>query len=77
MSAPPRTPPPPPLVRRLLAVAADRMTWGSDWPHTGWMSSADMPCDVDLFDAVLDLVPDPAQRIALMHDNPRRLLKLG
>jgi len=65
-----------PLVRRLLAVAAGRMTWGSDWPHTGWMSPADMPCDVDLFDAVLDLVPDPAQRVALMRDNPRRLLGL-
>jgi predicted TIM-barrel fold metal-dependent hydrolase len=64
------------LIDRLLAVAADRMTWGSDWPHTGHFDTEAMPDDVDLFDALASLVPDENHRLALLCDNPRRLLGL-
>lgn len=65
-----------PLVQRLLAVAADRMTWGSDWPHTGYFEVDAMPDDGALFDALCSLVPAEGQRIGLLRDNPRRLLGL-
>lgn len=64
------------LVDRLLAVAADRMTWGSDWPHTGYFDADAMPDDGALFAALCRLVPDESLRVGLLRDNPRRLLGL-
>jgi predicted TIM-barrel fold metal-dependent hydrolase len=72
-----------PLARALVETRADRMLWGSDWPHT---SSARPPgSGVETISpftpiddgAVLNLfaswVPDPATRRQILVDNPARL----
>lgn len=64
------------LVQRLVEVAADRLLWGSDWPHTGYFDPAAMPDDVALFDAFVALVPDERVRVRMLVANPRRLLHL-
>jgi len=65
-----------PYARRLIEAAADRVIWGSDWPHTGVFDAARMPDDGRLLDALLDFAPDDATRRKILVDNPCRLLGL-
>lgn len=65
-----------PLAHALLAVAPERLLWGTDWPHTGVFDAAKMPDDGALVDALFDFVPDEALRTKVLVDNPRRLLGL-
>ena len=65
-----------PLAAALVQTAPDRLLWGTDWPHTGYLNQADMPDDGLLFEAFIRLVPDEAQRCRILRDNPRRLLGL-
>ena len=65
-----------PFAHRLLDVAADRLIWGSDWPHTGIFDATKMPEDGKLADAQLHLVPDERLRRRVLVDNPVRLLGL-
>ena len=60
-----------PVARKLIETAADRMVWGTDWPH---VSKADnMPDTGVLTNRLLDYAPDPAVRNAILADNPARL----
>jgi 2-pyrone-4,6-dicarboxylate lactonase len=59
------------LARTLIAVAPDRLLWGSDWPHP--MLHGPMPKDGSLIDLLAAWVPDEEQRHAVLVDNPARL----
>jgi 2-pyrone-4,6-dicarboxylate lactonase len=57
--------------RALVAVAPERLVWGSDWPHP--MLHGPMPNDGSLVDLLAAWVPDETQRRAVLVDNPARL----
>lgn len=62
-----------PLAHALLRIAPDRLTWGTDWPHTGFFDAAKMPDDGKLVDALFDFVPDESLRLKVLVENPARL----
>lgn len=59
-----------PFARRLCEVAADRLLWGSDWPHPNVKV---MPNDGDLVDLIPMFAPDAGVRKQILVDNPMRL----
>ena len=59
------------LARTLIAVAPDRLLWGSDWPHP--MLHGPMPNDGSLIDLLAAWVPDEERRHGVLVDNPARL----
>ncbi|MGE0875366.1 MAG: amidohydrolase family protein [Burkholderiales bacterium] len=65
-----------PFAHRLVAIAPDRLLWGSDWPHTGVFDPARMPDDGLLLGALAAFVPDEAMRRRVLVDNPERLLSI-
>lgn len=65
-----------PFARRLAEVAADRLLWGSDWPHTGVFDPSRMPDDGMLVEALAGLVPDEAVRNRILVDNVLQLVGL-
>jgi predicted TIM-barrel fold metal-dependent hydrolase len=60
-----------PLVHALVAAKPDRLVWASDWPHAN--HEGEMPNSTDLFDLLLDWVPDEATRNRILVDNPAKL----
>ena len=60
-----------PFAHALLKANADRVIWGSDWPHV--MHKGQTPNDGELTDLLLDWVPDEAQREQVLVTNPARL----
>jgi predicted TIM-barrel fold metal-dependent hydrolase len=69
-----------PLARALIAANADRIVWGSDWPHPGPPGKQpieiNQPCPVDdgrLLNLLAEWAPDPATRRKILVDNPARL----
>jgi predicted TIM-barrel fold metal-dependent hydrolase len=70
-----REAPPYPEVLPLVAVLAetrpDRLLWGSDWPHAN--HDGPMPNSTDLFDLLLDWLPNDELRRRVLVDNPRTL----
>ncbi len=65
-----------PFAAALTGLAADRIVWGSDWPHTGVFDAARVPDDAALVEALTGFVPDEEIRRRILVDNPRRLLCL-
>jgi predicted TIM-barrel fold metal-dependent hydrolase len=63
-----------PYARALLAVAPDRVLWGTDWPHP---NVRHMPDDGDLVDLVAEFAPDAEARHRLLVTNPERLYDFG
>ncbi len=59
-----------PFARALIEVAADRVLWGTDWPHP---NVRHMPDDGDLVDLLADFAPDHETRNRILVDNPQRL----
>ena len=59
-----------PFAQALIAVAPDRVLWGTDWPHP---NVKHMPNDGDLLDLVPLMMPDAATRQQVLVDNPARL----
>lgn len=57
----------------MLALAPDRVVWGTDWPHASARARAreKIPADADLADLLAQWVPDNAGRQLV--DNPARL----
>src|SRR4029077_8641609 len=51
-------------------AAAQRMVWGSDWPHP---TEKEKPDDALLFDLLASWVPDDATRKRILVDNPAAL----
>ena len=60
-----------PLMQQYIAVAPDRLVWGTDWPHPNKYDVN--PNDGDLFDAFCQWVDDPGLRRQILVDNPARL----
>ena len=60
-----------PFVHALVEARPDRLLWGSDWPHANHYGT--MPNSTDLFDQLLDWVPDEAVRTRILVDNPAGL----
>jgi predicted TIM-barrel fold metal-dependent hydrolase len=56
----------------LLAFGAERLVWGSDWPHTQHQDFIDYRRSRALLN---DWVPDPAQRRRILVDTPAELFK--
>jgi 2-pyrone-4,6-dicarboxylate lactonase len=64
-----------PFAQELIALAPDRILWGTDFPHpniTRWM-----PNDGDLLDLVPRFAPDPALQKKILVDNPERLYRFA
>ena len=61
-----------PLHDALIRAAADRMLWGTDWPHPG-IPGDRMPNDGRLLNRILARLPDAALRRAVLSENPARL----
>lgn len=61
-----------PVVQKLIEARPDRLVWGSNWPHA-IHPQEETPDDGDLLDFLLAAAPDPAQRQAILVDNPARL----
>jgi 2-pyrone-4,6-dicarboxylate lactonase len=60
-----------PFARALIAVDAQRILWGTDWPHPNITKG--MPNDGELVDLFGEICPDPAQRQRILVDNPSRM----
>jgi predicted TIM-barrel fold metal-dependent hydrolase len=64
-----------PFAAALIAMAPDRLVWGSDWPHVYF--DGEMPNTTVLFDRLAHWMPDPALRNRVLSDNPARLYGFG
>ncbi len=72
-----------PFAKALIAANADRIVWGSDWPHpNGTVVPGRKPTDVAppfqiddgrLLNQLAVWAPDPAIRKKILVDNPARL----
>jgi predicted TIM-barrel fold metal-dependent hydrolase len=60
-----------PFAKALIAANAERILWGTDWPHPNMKSEA--PDDGVLTDMIPKIAPTAAQQHALLVDNPMRL----
>ena len=64
-----------PFAQALLSVCADRILWGTDWPHPNIRKH--MPNDGDLVDLIPLFMLDPALRRRVLVDNPHRLYRFS
>ena len=62
-----------PFAEALIAVAEDRLLWGTDWPHSSIFKPGETPNDGDLVDLMVLMAPDQAVRRKIFVDNPARL----
>lgn len=60
-----------PMARALIDANADRVLWGTDWPHPVFKGT--MPNDGALMEQLSDWAPDDALRKKILVDNPREL----
>lgn len=58
------------LACRLLDTRADRLLWGSDWPH---VAQQQIPNTTRLLNRLATWAPSPALRHRILVDNPREL----
>lgn len=61
------------LARAIVAIAPERIIWGTDWPHSYLYEANGVPNDGDLIDMLLDFAPDEAIRKRILADTPKRL----
>jgi 2-pyrone-4,6-dicarboxylate lactonase len=64
-----------PFAQELIALAPDRILWGTDYPHpniTRWM-----PNDGDLLDLLPHFARDSAMQKRILVDNPARLYRFS
>src|ERR1700687_1756311 len=64
-----------PFARKLVAEFGDRVVWGTDWPHPN--HAGPTPDDGMLADIIAKIAPTPAQRQALLVNNPQRLYRFA
>jgi predicted TIM-barrel fold metal-dependent hydrolase len=62
-----------PMARAMIAAAPERCVWGTDWPHPSLRGPEEVPDDGHLLDLLGQWAPEPAQRQAILVDNPARL----
>jgi len=58
------------MVAALIEAAADRLIWGSDYPH---LSFADKVGTIELFNLLHRWAPDDATKQKILVENPARL----
>lgn len=73
-SGPPRYEDTGKLVAAFIALAPERLVWGSDWPHPA-ATNGEVPLEDDaaLLDLMLDWAPDETLRRRILVDNPAAL----
>ena len=59
------------VARAAVAIAPERMLWGSNWPHVSKLD--DPPDDAGQLDLLLHWVGDDAVRNRILVDNPAGL----
>jgi predicted TIM-barrel fold metal-dependent hydrolase len=62
-----------PFAQAVIAVAPDRVIWGTDWPHGNTFTPGRTPNDGDLIDLLAVIAPDEQMRKRILVDNPARL----
>ena len=62
-----------PYAQAVIAVAPERIIWGTDWPHSNNFSPGHTPNDGDLIDLLAEFAPDEGIRKKILVDNPARL----
>lgn len=60
------------FMQALVRANADRLVWGTDWPHVGHAPET-FPAENDLMRLFFKCVPDEAVRRKILIDNPVRL----
>lgn len=60
------------FMQTLVKANADRLVWGTDWPHVGHTPET-FPAENDLMRLFFECVPDEAVRRKILVDNPARL----
>jgi len=65
-----------PLANALIETRADRVIWGTNWPHP-ILWDHPMPNDTDLFDQFMDWAGDDVTRRQILVDNPETLYGFG
>jgi len=61
------------FAQALVETRADRIVWGSNWPHPNRYAETDVPNDGDLLDIFWDWVPDAKTLHKILVDNPEVL----
>ena len=61
-----------PMARALVRHRADRLVFGTDWPHVN-MDGRNVPNDGDLVDLIPQWIEDAAAQRKILVENPRRL----
>ena len=64
-----------PFASKLIEEFGDRCVWGTDFPHPNHQGP--IPDDGALVDLIEQIAPSPAQRQALLVDNPQRFYRFG
>lgn len=59
-----------PFARAIVAVAPERVLWGTDWPHP---NVRHMPDDGDLLDQLVEFAPEASARHRILVSNPQQL----
>jgi predicted TIM-barrel fold metal-dependent hydrolase len=62
-----------PFAQALLKANAERVVWGTDWPHINYFKEGQVPDDGILLNLLADWMPDEAMRKQVLVDNPARL----
>jgi 2-pyrone-4,6-dicarboxylate lactonase len=62
-----------PYAQAVIAIAPDRIIWGTDWPHSNNFAPGHTPNDGDLVDLLAQFAPDEAIRKKILVDNPAKL----
>ncbi|HEY7712946.1 MAG TPA: amidohydrolase family protein [Candidatus Binatia bacterium] len=62
-----------PYARAVVAAAAHRVLWGTDWPHSNTFAPGLTPNDGDLIDLLAEFAPEQAARTKILVDNPAAL----
>lgn len=62
-----------PFAAALLQANAERVVWGSDWPHINYFDKHEVPDDGALLNLLARWLPDAAQRRQVLVDNPAAL----
>ena len=62
-----------PYAQAAIAVAPDRVIWGTDWPHSNNFAPGRTPHDGDLVDLLAQFAPDEPTRKKILVDNPAAL----
>jgi len=62
-----------PFARAVIAVAPDRIIWGTDWPHSNNFTPGRTPNDGDLVDLLAAFAPDEQVRKKILVENPATL----